>query len=391
MSTGLFVSAVLVPRRGETRGFWPAPRPDDYLFPLRLRKCGGGGPATLWHVRTLQNSSRNHFGFGRGALCPPEREVRLFIFTLAALVCYECLLALKQRYLDGIHRVPGTIDDSNSLSVFICMTAPVLVAAVNSRLPLLTRALCAAGIALACVGEILTISRAGVVILVAMLAGAAAMTASYRLTARKIAICCVVLLGAAGLTAELREDPSRKVQIIHAGAGIRPPSQPGRGHHRSAAAIVQDHPFGIGLNNWSYRVSNEYGPRLGYRFVPYHGVDREPSTVIPSTSNVDEAQAAPAHCLLALTAGELGYPGPFLLGLLWLRWFQMSGNFLCKRTPDPTRRLAVWHFLWLRRNFPPKPHRMGLPPVTHLLCVSHSRGRAGQPVPSATTWDKRSG
>ena len=61
--------------------------------------------------------------------------------------------------------------------------------------------------------------------------------------------------------------------------------------------------------NWSYWVSNKIGPQHGYKFVPYKGTDREPRTIIPSDSNVDEAQAAPAHNLGALTVGELGIPG----------------------------------------------------------------------------------
>src|SRR5438105_2005881 len=81
----------------------------------------------------------------------------------------------------------------------------------------------------------------------------------------------------------------------------------GRGYYiRVAAAIAEDRWFGVGLNNWSYWVSQKYGPMLGYRFVPYRGMDKDPSLVIPPGSNVDEAQAAPAHSLAALTVGELG-------------------------------------------------------------------------------------
>jgi hypothetical protein len=271
-----------------------------------------------------------------------ERELRLLIYSLAALVCFEGLLALKQRYFDGINRVPGTIDDSNSLSVFLCLTAPVLVAAVNSRLPARLKALCGAGIALACVAEILTISRAGVVILASMLAGAALCTASYRVTPRNIAICCVIALAAAGVTAKSWKTLRERFQQSTFKEEDGSQHNLGRGYYlRVAAAIVDDHWFGIGLNNWSYRVSNEYGPKLGYRFVPYRGTDKEPSDVIPSNSNIDEAQAAPAHCLAALTVGELGIPGLFLLALLWLRWFQMAATFLWNRTPDPMRRLGV--------------------------------------------------
>jgi hypothetical protein len=222
------------------------------------------------------------------------------------------------------------------------MTAPVLVAAVNSRLRPSLKGLCAAGIVLACVAEILTISRAGVVILAAMLAGAAAVTASYRMTPRRIAIWGAVALAAAAVTAKSWRSLSERFQSSTLEQEYGNHHNLGRGYYlRVASAIVDDHWFGVGLNNWSYKVSNYYGPKLGYRFVPYRGTDTEPSTAIPSGSNVDEAQAAPAHCLAALTAGELGIPGLFFLALLWLRWFQMAASFVWKRTANPMRRLGV--------------------------------------------------
>jgi hypothetical protein len=94
-------------------------------------------------------------------------------------------------------------------------------------------------------------------------------------------------------------------------------------------------------------VSEKYGPRLGYRFVHYKGTDVEPSTVIPPESNVDEAQAAPAHSLGALTAGELGIPGLIMFAIVWMRWFQMAASFLWPRTNDPLRRIGVGIFFAL--------------------------------------------
>jgi hypothetical protein len=346
LSISLLVSAVLFPRRGESRGFWPASLGLMLLF--FLYACGNvaASDPKLFGLFEL-------FKMARGMILVlavafyvrSERELRLLIFALAALVCFESLLALKQRYLDGINRVPGTIDDSNSLSVFLCMTAPVLAAAVNARLPAFLKALCGAGIALACVGEILTISRAGVVILATMLAGAAACTMSYSITPRKIAVWCVVALAAAGVTAKSWSTLRARFQSSTLEEEYGNHHNLGRGYYiRVAEAIVAEHWFGIGLNNWSYWVSNQYGPKLGYRFVPYRGTDKEPSDVIPPNSNIDEAQAAPAHSLGALTAGELGIPGLLLLALLWLRWFQMAGSFLWNRTPDPLRRVAVGIF-----------------------------------------------
>jgi hypothetical protein len=346
LSISLLVSAVLFPRRGESRGYWPASL--GLMMLSFLYACANVAAANpkLFGLFELFKMARGLILFLAVAFyVRSEREVRLLFFALAALVCFEGLLALKQRYLDGISRVPGTIDDSNSLSVFCCMTAPVLVAAVNSRLSASLKSLCAAGIALASIAEILTISRAGVVILASMLAGAAAVTASYRLSPRKIAVCCLIALAAAGVTAKSWKTLRERFQSSTLEQEYGHHHNLGRGYYlRVAAAIVDDHWFGIGLNNWSYRVSNEYGPRLGYRFVPYRGTDKEPSDVIPSGSNVDEAQAAPAHCLAALTAGKLGIPGLFLLALLWLRWVQMAASFLWKRIPKPAHRLGVGIF-----------------------------------------------
>jgi hypothetical protein len=83
---------------------------------------------------------------------------------------------------------------------------------------------------------------------------------------------------------------------------------------------------------------------LGYRFVPYKGTDYEPSDVVPPDSNVDMAQAAPAHNLGALTLGELGIPGLFLFALVWVRWFQMGASFISKKLPDPMRRVPIGIF-----------------------------------------------
>jgi len=126
----------------------------------------------------------------------------------------------------------------------------------------------------------------------------------------------------------------------------------GRGYYiRIAKSIVADRTFGVGLNNWSYWVSQKYGPLLGYRFVPYKGTDKEPSRKIPENSNVDDAQAAPAHSLAALTAGELGWPGLVLFALLWMRWFYMAVSFLWKRSSDPMKRIGVGIFFALSALF----------------------------------------
>ncbi|HUD47879.1 MAG TPA: O-antigen ligase family protein [Candidatus Baltobacteraceae bacterium] len=343
LALSLLVSAVLRPRPGESRAFWPAS-----MFPMLLfflYACFNvaiSDPRLFGYFELLKMVKGVGLVMAVAFYLRGERELRLFVFSLAALVCYEGLLALKQRYVDGINRVPGTIDDSNSLSVFVCMTAPVLVAGFNSRLPAITRGLCVAGIALGSVAMILTISRAGVIILAVALAGAALATTSFRLTPKKIAISFLVVVAAGGLAAKSWKTLRERFASSTLEEEYGNHHNLGRGYYlRVAQAMLADHWLGVGLNNWSYWASDLYGRKLGYRFVPYKGTDKEPSDVIPSGSNVDEAQAAPAHCLAALTAGELGIPGLIFFVWLWLRWFQMGASFLWERTRDPMRRMGV--------------------------------------------------
>src|SRR5437764_5759981 len=170
LSISLLVSALLAPRRGQSRGYWPASLGLMLLFFSYACFNVGIADPKLFGLFELSKMVRGLTIFLAVAFyLRTERELRLFILALGLVVCYEGGLALKQRYISGYHRVPGTLDDSNSLSVFLCTTAPVFVAALTSRIPKSLKALSAMAIALACLGVVLTISRAGVVIIAVVL------------------------------------------------------------------------------------------------------------------------------------------------------------------------------------------------------------------------------
>ncbi len=353
LAFSLVVSALLVPRRGQSRGYWPASL--GFMLLLFFYACFNvaiADPKLFGAFELLKLIRGMTIFLAVAFFLRSERELRLLLATLGALVCYEGLLALEQRYLYGFHRVFGTIDDSNSLSVFFVTVTPVLAAGINSDLPKKFKALFAMAIALACVGVILTISRTGVVTIGLALLGVCFTTMSWRITARKVAISAVVLLAAAGALGKSWKTLSARFAESNLKEEYENKHNMGRGYYiRLAQTISQDRLFGVGLNNWSFGVSNQYGPRLGYRFVPYKGTDKEPSTVVPADSNVDEAQAAPAHSLGALTLGELGVPGFLLFALLWLRWFQMAFGFLLKRRSDPMMRIGAGLFFGLLALF----------------------------------------
>jgi hypothetical protein len=346
LAFSLLVSSVLVPRRPHSRAFWPA------SFGLML----------LYFFYTCANVAMAEpklfalfelFRMFRGLVLVlavaffvrSERELKLFVLGVAILVCYEGLLTLDQRYLGRVHRVFGTVDESNSLSVLLCTTTPVMVTALTSDLPWKLKFICACAIPLAMVAEVMTISRAGVTIMALVLFGATVSTIRFRVTPRLIGGTLVVVLGVTALAAKSWKTLSERFGESTMEQEYGNKKNMGRGYYiRMAKAIAGERFFGVGLNNWSYWVSNRFGPQHGYKFVPYKGTDHEPSDVVPSDSNVDEAQAAPAHNLDALTIGELGIPGLAIFSILWLRWFQMGASFVFKRSRDPLSRIGVGIF-----------------------------------------------
>jgi len=353
ISLSLLVSAVLRPRHGEKRWFWPASLGLMLVYFLYAALCVGVADPKIFGLFELSKMVRGLVMFLAVALyLRSERELRLFIWALGTAVCFEGFLALGQRYIYGMHRVSGTVDDSNSLSMYFCTTAPVFVAVITSRFPKALKALGALAIVLAFVGVILTISRAGLIAIFITLIGATMATISYRITFRKALITFVLMLGIAGALGKAWKTVGARFANDSLKNEYSAKHEQNRGYYiRIAAAIAEDSWFGVGPNNWSYWVSNKYGPMLGWHFVPYRGTEKEPSQLVPAGRDIDEPQAAPAHSLAALTAGEMGYGGLALLTLLWVRWLLMGASFLLPRTPDPMRRVGVGIFFGMCGTF----------------------------------------
>jgi hypothetical protein len=353
LSLSLLASAILRPRPGEKRWFWPASLGLMLIYFLYASFCVGMADPKLFGLFELSKMLRGLVMFLAAALyLRSERELRLFVFALGVVVCYEGLIALSQRYIHGLYRVYGTVDDSNSLSMYLCTTAPVFVAVITSQFPKYLKLLGAVAIALAFVGVILTISRAGLIAIILMLFGTAITTISYRITFQKVLITFLVMLGLTGALAKSWKTVGARFQNDSLKNEYGSKHEQNRGYYiRIAAAIAEDSWFGVGPNNWSYWVSDKYGPRLGWHFVPYLDTEHKPSDVVPPGRNIDDAQAAPAHSLAALTAGEMGYGGLALFLVLWIRWLLMGASFLWPRTPDPMRRIGVGIFFGMCGTF----------------------------------------
>lgn len=270
-----------------------------------------------------------------------RREWSILVVALGCAVGFEGIWAIRQHFLLHLGRAEGTLDHANSLSMYLCLTAPLLVAVACSNWSRRLRLFSGMAAALACVGLVLTISRAGIPTFAAVVGCTILACASWRMSPRMLIVRTLLVAGSVVLVAAFWG----QIEQRYSGASLEEEyfdtSIDGRGVYlRLSGAIVKDHFFGVGLNNWSYYVSSTYGPRLGYKFVDYGHM-----MSVYGTSDdkqfADAYLAAPAHNLAALTLGEMGVPGLAILSLLWLRWVSMAAPFLFLPRTEPMRAAGV--------------------------------------------------
>jgi O-antigen ligase len=239
-----------------------------------------------------------------------------------------------------VYRVPGTLFHENSLSMYLCMVTPALLAAALSDWPRWLKWFSGLACGVSTMLVVMTLSRAGIPTFAFVMAATAFFCTEWRITFKKLMIVVATCAGAALLLvlswdaliarfsqASLREEYLKEDAVETRGV-----------YWRIVFAISEQQPYGVGLNNWSYAVSKTYGPQLGYLYHDYDAVRWDPDKDKAEETN----HAPPAHSLAVITWGELGLPGLCIFGLLWLRWFQVGASFLRHRLdPDPMHRLGI--------------------------------------------------
>lgn len=345
MALALLIGCWLGRRGEERRWFWPASLGALLLYTVYAGLSIVVSEPRLFGVFELSKMVGGLVVFLAAAMyLRTVREWTVLVIALGCAVGFEGIWAVKQRWLDHLERVAGTLDHANSLSMYFCLAIPLLVAVALSGWSRLLRGFCAVAVVLGTVGLVLTVSRAGLPILAVVVTGTILACASWRLTVGRLVVRATLVVGLAVLVMGSWPTIAKR----YAGATLNQeyfdPTIDGRGVYlRLAGMIATDRFFGVGLNNWSYHVSRSYGPRLGFRFVDYDNLIAVYGTEDDKIFG-DAYLAAPAHNLAALTLGELGVPGLVLFALLWLRWFWMGAVFLPLPRADPMRVMGVGLF-----------------------------------------------
>jgi O-antigen ligase len=345
LAFGLLIGCWFGRREGERRWFWPASLGVMLLYLIYAVISTATSEPKLFGAFELSKMLGALLAFlAAAAYVRTRREWTLLLIALGCAVGFEGIWAVKQRLITRLDRVAGTLDHANSLSMYLCMTVPPMVAAAFAGWSHTLRWFCAAAAALGTVGLLLTFSRAGIPVLAAVVLGTIATCASWRLTPSRMVVRALLAAGVVALVA----GSWTKMQERYAEASLEEEyldaTVDGRGIYlRLAKMIVGEHFFGVGLNNWSYHVSRSYGARLGFRFVDYDYL-----TSVYGTEDdelfANSYLAAPAHNLAALTLGELGLPGLLLFAVLWARWFFMGAAFIWLPRDDPMRVMGVGLF-----------------------------------------------
>ncbi|MCP3137431.1 O-antigen ligase family protein [Pyxidicoccus xibeiensis] len=283
-----------------------------------------------------------------------ERDLRRVVLVLAITVIYEWFWAMHSRVVLGHSRADGTLFHPNTLSMFNLIAIPVLLAVSLSSVEQRLKRLCGVAAFLGSVSVLCTVSRAGLASLGLLLVGVGLTCGALKLTPKTVAVAFALVLAAIPLGIKLA--PSFQARFESEGGLSREfggEAHEGRGAYVHLARLMQeDHFFGVGLNNWSYQVSNQYGRMIGFGYIPYTGTDEAPPKgPIPAGSNVDAAQAPPGHSLYLITLGETGWPGVFFFAVVWLRWFKMGASFFFSRSPAFRSRFGLGVFFGLLGAF----------------------------------------
>lgn len=269
----------------------------------------------------------------------PE-QVRLFVYSLIIVVCYVAAVALYHRYVLGVHRIRAPLPHPNSLSMYCLQIFPFMISVwfAHDISPHL-RKLCLLACVLIAGVIILTISRTGFASLGVLAFLSILLNVRSRWTLRNIGI--TVLIVVAGTFMVIKSWDTLYSRF--AGFDLQNEYLAERGdrgnYFRQGMPALADNPvFGIGLNNWSYWISNRYGKEAGFDFEPYPSTDVAPY-------NIGQTQAA--HNLYLITAVELGWIGLLLLVALFGRWLYISGKGFRKSEGDFLDRVRLGAFLSL--------------------------------------------
>lgn len=265
-----------------------------------------GSPQPLYSAFTLFKLLRLYLVYWCVVNCLRTGTDRHYVWLgFVGVGVFVTALALRQKYLQGIYRVSGPFDHSNTIPLYLNLVMPALILwglcdrRLSSRQVLLS-----SGVALGMLFSVAaTFSRAGTALAVMALAGALTFAnLRFRSVRVTVASLLVLLLMVAGAVKAAGSFIERIKSAPESSAGAR------EEFNYAAKLMLQDRLFGVGVNNFSYVLTNT--PKYNEHIVIM----------------ANEEEAGVAHHIYLLTAAETGIPGLLVFLTVILRFWWLAGR-----------------------------------------------------------------
>lgn len=214
--------------------------------------------------------------------------------------------AFQQRFIERLDQAMGTFPHQNSMGMAVNLILPIVLAIVLAGQG---RILAWLTVVLGSICVVLSLSRGAIAMLGVALALTYVLSSVRRFSLKKNAIALagllvVLVVGAVSLPSIIRRFETAP-EASAAGREL---------YEREASLMLEEHPFGIGLNQWSHVSSTQgYGRRVGLEQQDVGGL---------------------AHHIYWLTLAELGYLGFVAFVLLTLAPFRWGLPFVVRQKND---------------------------------------------------------
>lgn len=237
-----------------------------------------------------------------------EEHFRSLLGSLLMVTFIITLEALNSRYIKGYHRISATLGHPNSLGTFMGMMGTLMFGVTLFRTTFLSSGTFAIATAGSVVSVLLTISRGALsAIVLGLWMDVSALFHRYLnfknfvfLFFGSLVVLGLFFMAADTLSARFLVQQDAVSDIEYRGL-----------YNEEAKMMAADHPFGVGLGNFSTYSWIKYGSAVGLN-----------------------EYGTPAHNLWYLTLGELGYPGLMAFIFFWLRFYSIALPFLFRRRTD---------------------------------------------------------
>jgi O-antigen ligase len=242
-------------------------------------------------------------------------EMEYVWWGLVSIGMFMTLLALKQKYVDGLYRIHGPFDHSNTIPPYLNQIIPFLLTwgLVQRRFGLWQSAASVFGSLGMVFAVVATQSRAGMALAGTCLIATLVITNVQARSARVTAVTALVFVAivAGGIkSVDSIIDRIRKAPKT---------SEAARDEFNVAAEMMaKENWFGVGLNNFSHvlTVTPKYRSHIKVMET--------------------EEQAGVAHHIYWLTAAELGYPGliAFLIIVARFMWYMARQAYRLRKSEE---------------------------------------------------------